>query len=116
VALHLGVAKNAIFLDGLPEARQEVVLRLAFPKLDKHKGILPHAASGSCVAGRSRGVGGLCLGLPAVARRRVLGEAGATVDRAVASRLKGDLSLLAAVGADRLVHLTLRRAVAAAPP
>jgi hypothetical protein len=62
------------------------------------------------------GVGGLCLGLPAVARRRVLGEAGATVDRPVASRLEGDLSLLAAVGADRLVHLTLRRAVAAASP
>jgi len=55
VALHLGVAKDAIFLDGLPEARQEVVLRLALPKLNKHKGILPQAASGSCVAGRSAG-------------------------------------------------------------
>jgi len=35
----------------------------------------------------------------------MLGEAVPTVDRAVASGLKGYLSLLAAVGADRRVHL-----------
>jgi hypothetical protein len=34
VALHLGFAKDAISLDGLPETRQEVVLGLAFPKLN----------------------------------------------------------------------------------
>jgi hypothetical protein len=40
VALPLRLAKYAIFLNGLPESCQQVLLRLAIPKLDKHKGIL----------------------------------------------------------------------------
>jgi len=40
VALPLRLAKYAIFLNGLPESCQQVLLRLAVPKLDKHKDIL----------------------------------------------------------------------------
>jgi hypothetical protein len=40
MALPLRLAKNAIFLNSLSESGQQVVLRLAFPKLNKHKDIL----------------------------------------------------------------------------
>jgi hypothetical protein len=40
MAFHLRLAKNAISLNGLSEPCQQVLLRLAFPKLNKHKDIL----------------------------------------------------------------------------
>jgi hypothetical protein len=40
VALPLRLAKYAVFLDGLPEPRKQVLLRLAFPELNKHKNVL----------------------------------------------------------------------------
>jgi len=45
MALPLCLAKNAISLNDLSEPGQQVLLRLAFPKLNKHKDILsPHTA------------------------------------------------------------------------
>ena len=40
MALHLRLAKNAVSLDGLAEPCYQVLLRLAVPKLNKHKDIL----------------------------------------------------------------------------
>jgi hypothetical protein len=40
MALHLRLAKDASFLNGLSEPGQQVLLRLAFPELNKHKDIL----------------------------------------------------------------------------
>jgi hypothetical protein len=50
VALPFRLAKYAIFLNGLPEPCQQVLLRLAVPKLNKHKDIL----SSRGLAGSSR--------------------------------------------------------------
>jgi hypothetical protein len=40
MALHLRLAENTVSLNGLSEPCQQVLLRLAIPKLDKHKDIL----------------------------------------------------------------------------
>ena len=40
MALHLRLAENAVFLNGLSEPCQQVLLRLAVSKLDKHEDTL----------------------------------------------------------------------------
>jgi hypothetical protein len=83
-----------------------MLLRLTFPKLNKHKDILssPGLALSSLqsLLWESEGY---VRPLLAASRRRMLGEAVPAVNRAVTSGLKRYLSLLAAVGTDHRIHL-----------